>query len=108
MSFNNDNNYLETIVISLNKVINSSEVVEKLYNLCIESKDTKIIKYKKITPITRKLQEIYGDLWRSHNLPLLSRNIYTAVLLNKFTRKSKILLFWSKNEFFDSFKLWLP
>ena len=36
--------------------------VEQLYNLCIENKYTKIVKYKKMTPITHKLQEIYANL----------------------------------------------
>lgn len=55
----------------LNKIINTSNDnlegckntnIEKLCNLCIKSKYTKIVKHKKMTFVTRKLQEIYADL----------------------------------------------
>ena len=36
--------------------------VEQLCDPCIKSKYTKIVKYKSMTPITHKLQEIHTDL----------------------------------------------
>ena len=36
--------------------------VENLCEACIESKHTRIVKSKKITPITRKLQEVHVNL----------------------------------------------
>ena len=56
---------------------------------------------------TRKLQKIHADLWGPHNPPLLSGRIYVSLLLDEFTCKSWVLLFRSKNKFFDTFKLWL-
>lgn len=36
--------------------------IEELCDLCIESKYTKIVKHKKMTPTTCKLYEIYVNL----------------------------------------------
>ena len=96
-----------TILLKIIKIIYLN-VVKQLYNPCIESKHTKIVKYKKITSTTYKLQEIYVDLWGLHNLPSLLDRIYMAFLLNEFTYKSWVLLLQSKDKFFDVFKLWLP
>lgn len=91
---------------SIHKVINI-DIKTELCDTCIKSKYTKIIKSKKMTLTTRKLQEIYVDLWRPHDpLSFLGRN-YVTLLLNNYTWKSWILLLRSKNEFFDVFKLWL-
>lgn len=96
----------------LNKVTstgtNLNHSVEQLCDPCIESKYTKIVRYKKMTPTTRKLKEIYADLWGPHDPPLLSRKTFVGLLLDEFTSKSWILPLRSKDEFFDIFKLWLP
>ena len=60
-----------------------------------------------MTPTTRKLQEIHVNLWGSHDLLLLSEKTFICLLFNKFTLKSWILLLKSKDEFFNTFKLWL-
>ena len=101
----NNNNYSSTLI---NQVIDSNNVVKQLCNPCIESKYMKIVKYKKITPTTRKLQEIHVDLWESHNLFSLSGKTYIDLYLDKFICKSWIFLLQSKDEFFDAFKLYLP
>lgn len=95
-----------TIVTQFSQVTNSNEI-EKLYDLDIKSKHTKIIKHKKMTPTNRKLQKIHANLWEPHNPSSLSRKTYVGSLLNEFTSKSLVLLLWSKVEFFDTFKLWL-
>lgn len=87
--------------------MNLNDNVEKLCDPCIESKHTKIIGYKKKTLTTRKLQEIYADLWELYNLLLLLEKIYIGLLFDKFTCKSWVLLLQSKEKFFDAFKLWL-
>ena len=97
----------------LNKTINTSSIdldddVEQLCDHCIESKHTKIVRHKKMTLTTRKLQEIHADLWGPHNRLLLSGKIYVGLLLDEFTCKSWVLLLRSKDKFFDAFKLWLP
>ena len=61
-----------------------------------------------MTPTTRKLQEVHADLWGPHDPASISGKNYVALLLDKFTRKSWILLLRSKDKFFDAFKLWLP
>ena len=61
-----------------------------------------------MTPITRRLQEIHANLWRSHKPASISCKNYVVLLLDEFTRKLWIILLRSKDEFFDTFKLWLP
>ena len=82
--------------------------VEKPCEACIESKHTRIVNSKRMIPTTRRLQEIHADLLGPHKPASISGKNYVALLLDKFTRKSWIILFWSKDEFFDTFKLWLP
>ena len=78
--------------------------VEKLYEACIESKDTRNIKSKKITPPAKKLQEIHVNLWGRHNPTFISDKNYIVLLVDEFTRKSWIILLRSKDQFFDLFK----
>lgn len=78
--------------------------IKQLYNFCIESKYTKVVKYKKMNLTIEKLQKIYTNLWGPHNPSSLSRKTYVGLFLDKFTRKLWILLFQSKNKFFDAFK----
>lgn len=61
-----------------------------------------------MTPIIRKFQEIYADLWKPHDPPLLLERTYVGLLLDEFTWKSWVLFLRNKDEFFDPFKLWLP
>lgn len=61
--------------------------IEKLYNLYIESKHIKIVRYKKMTPTICKLQEIHTDLWGLHDLLSLLKGTYVGLLFSKFTRK---------------------
>ena len=77
----------------LNKITSTSNFnldnnVKQLCDPYIESKHTKIVRHKKMTLTTRKLQEIYADLWGPHDLPLLSGNIYVSLLLDELTHKS--------------------
>lgn len=66
--------------------------VEQLGNPCIKSKYIKIVKHKKITLKTCKIQEINANLCESYDLPLLSRRIYIALLFDEYTYKSRIFL----------------
>lgn len=96
----------------LNKVTNigidSYYSIEQWYILCIKSKYIKIVRYKKMTLITHKLKEIHANLWKLYNPLLLLKKIYVGLLFNEFTYKSWILPLWSKDKFFNIFKLWLP
>lgn len=56
-----DTTYL-TLVANLNSITNSTDDIKDLFDLCIKSKHTKIIRHKKMTLTTHKLQEIYPDL----------------------------------------------
>lgn len=60
------NTPLAPITTLLNKVTSTGtdpdHPVEQLCNPCIKSKDTKIVRHKKMTPTTRKLKAIYADL----------------------------------------------
>ena len=79
--------------------------VEELCEACIKSKHTKIVKSKRMTPTTWRLQEIHADLWGPHKPASISGKNYVALLLDKFTHKSWIILLKSKDEFFNIFKL---
>lgn len=46
---------------------NITDCIKHLCDTCIESKYTKIVKHKAITPTVQKLGEIYTDLWGPHN-----------------------------------------
>lgn len=90
-----------------NQVINPNDIVKQLYDSCIKTKHTKIVRYKKMTSITQNLQQILVNLWRSNDPPSLSQIMNLILLLDIFTFKSWVLLFRSKKEFFDAFRLWL-
>ena len=62
ISSNNKDNTPATMVIPLNKVTDLSKIIKEFCNSCIKSKYTKIIKYKKMTPTTCKLQKIHTNL----------------------------------------------
>lgn len=49
-------------LVSINKTINNTNGIEQLCKACIESKHTRIVKSKKMMPITKRLQEVYVDL----------------------------------------------
>lgn len=57
-----------TITTLFNKVTNNTDIdiedsnVKQLCNLCIESKHTKIVRYKKITQTIWKLHKTHADL----------------------------------------------
>lgn len=97
-----------TLLNKMTSTIDHDDSVEQLCNPCIESKHIKIVRHKRMTPTTRKLQEIHADLWGLHDPPSLSKRTYVGLLLDEFTRKSWVLVLRSKDEFFDVFKLWLP
>ena len=82
--------------------------VEELCKACIESKYTRIVKSKKMTLTTKRVQKVHAVLWGPHKPVSSSKKNYVALLLDEFTRKSWILLLRSKDKFFDAFKLWLP
>ena len=70
--------------VPIHKVMDINNEIE-LCNICVESKHIKIVKSKRMTSTTRRLQEIHTDLWRLHNPPSLSRRNYIALFLNKYT-----------------------
>lgn len=90
----------------ITKTINI-EIKTELCNIYIKSKYIRIVKSKKITLIIQKIKEIDTDLQGPHNPTSLSEKNYIALLFNKYTQKSWMLLLKLKNEFFDLFKLWL-
>ena len=57
---NDKHERLSSLMAIINDPDNSE--IKKLCDPYIESKHTKIVKYKKMTPITRKLQEIHVNL----------------------------------------------
>ena len=83
-------------------------IVEELCEACIESKHTRIVKSIRMILTTKRLQKIHADLWRPDDPTSILGKNYVALLLNEFTRKSWIILRRSKDEIFDTFKLWLP
>lgn len=104
---NEDMNSNSNKPIIINKVTDIDIRIAKLYSTCIESKYTRIVKVKKITPMTCKLQEIHVDLLRLHDLLSLSGRNYVTLFLDEFTQKSWVLLLRFKDKFFDIFKIWL-
>lgn len=66
----------------LNKIIES---IEDFCDTCIESKHTRIIKYKAMTPIIQKLEKIHANFWGLHNPSSILRKSYIGLLLDKYT-----------------------
>ena len=56
-----------------------------------------------MTPANVKLEEVYADLWGSHNPPSRSGNVYTAIFMCEHTKKTWTLYLQSKDEFVDVF-----
>lgn len=55
--------------------------------------------------ITRRLQEVYTNLWGLYKpMSILGKN-YIAILFDEFNCKSLIFILRSKNKFFDIFKI---
>lgn len=103
------NNDSDADILNVPAPINKiTQGMEKFYEAYIESKYIRIIKSKKMTPITRRLQEIHADLWSPHKSSFILGKNHVALLLDEFTQKSWILMLRSKDEFFDVFKHWLP
>ena len=65
-----------------------SKEMEELCKAYIESKHTRLVKSKKITPTSWRLQEVHADLWGLHKPASISEKSYVGLLLNKYTWKS--------------------
>ena len=81
------------MTILLNKItnignINPNNIFELLCDLYIKNKNIKIVKYKKMTLITYRLQEIDINLYKPHNLSLLLKKTYVSLFFNEFICKS--------------------
>ena len=57
---NNEHERLSPLIAIINN--SDNDEIEKLYNPCSENMHIKTVRYKKMTPTTRKLQEIHADL----------------------------------------------
>lgn len=67
----------------INKATNINIKIAKLYDTYIESKHIRIVKAKRMTAITHKLQEIYADLWgRTTHLYSQAETILPYFLMN--------------------------
>lgn len=73
---------------TINKTIeNNLEYIKQLCEVYIENKYMWIVKSMKMILITKKLQEVYSDLWSPHKPASISGKNYVALLLDKFTWK---------------------
>lgn len=57
-----------------------------------------------MTPTANKSDEVYVDLWSPYNPLSLSRSVYAANLICKYTRKTLILYLRGKDDFMDAFQ----
>lgn len=85
----------------LNKIIDS---IQDLYDQYIKDQYIKIIKYKAITLIVPKLEEIYTNFWGLYNSPFILKKSCICLLIDHYTQKLWVLLLKSKNKFFNTFK----
>lgn len=67
---------------------NNFKYLKQLCKACIKSKCTQIVKLKKMTLITKKLQKVHTNLWGFHEPAFILKKNYMALLLNKFIWKS--------------------
>lgn len=58
----------------------------------VGSKQTRVVRrYKHMTPVEEKLEEVHVDLWGPHNPASLSSSMYVAILICEKTRKLWVL-----------------
>lgn len=57
--------------------------------------------------MTSELKKIYADLWGLYNLSSQSNNIYTTILMYKYTEKTWTLYLQEKNNLVDMFQILL-
>lgn len=67
--------------IGLNKIM---EIIENFCDIYIKSKHKRIIKYKTMSFIVQKLEEIYANFLSSHDLSSILRKSYISLLLDKY------------------------
>lgn len=80
------------MVTLLNHIINPNDIVEQLYDSYLQSKNTKIVRYLKITLIICKLQEIHINLLEYHDLLSILEKNYIGLLFEKFPHKSWVII----------------
>lgn len=104
-----DSKELPDVCTTLVCQIRAKDILDKLYEPCIGSKSTRVVRCNKSMIVTTdKLEEVHNNLWGPHNLPLQSRSSYAAILLCEHTRKTWTLYLWGKDDFVDTFQAWLP
>lgn len=96
------------VLASINKVTeHNSKGMEEFCKAFMKNKHTRIVKSKKMTLMTKRLQKVYVDLLGPHKSASILGKNYVGLIFDKFTRKLWILLLRNKDEFFNTFKRWL-
>lgn len=55
----------------------------------------------------KKLDQVYINLWGPHHLELLAGKTYVAILLDKKTHKTQVIYLQLKDQFINTFQIWL-
>lgn len=83
----------------------TKDTLNKLYETCVRSKSTRVIRCNKsITATTDKLEEVHANLLGPHNPPSQQGSTYAAILICEHTRKTWTLYLQGKDNFVDAFQ----
>lgn len=110
---NNDSTDADTTIETQHKrLMKASKITDSDFDeICepyVGSKQTRVVhRYKPMTPVEEKLEEVHVDLWGPHNPASLSSSMYVAILKCEKTRKLWVLYLRLKDKFVDAFQNWL-
>ena len=94
--------------LQASRVTYSSSDFDKIYKLCVGSKQMRVVRQQKpLTPAKDKLELEHVEFWGPHNPALVSGSIYVSILMCEKTRKTWVLYFCLKDKFVDAFQIWL-
>lgn len=93
------------IVLVCQTRVKNVDTLDKLYQPCIESKVTGVVRHNKsMIVIKDKLEEVHTNLYGLHNLLLQLRSTYIATLMCEHTTKTWPLYLHRKDNFVDVFQ----
>lgn len=96
---------LPNIQIALIYQIKVKDILDKLCKLYIKSKLIQVVRYNKSMMATIDiLKKVHINFWGLHNPLLQSENIYIAILICEYTRKTQTLYLQRRENFVDAFQ----
>ena len=58
--------------------------------------------------VNKKLDIVHIDFWEPYYPISIGSKTYVTILFDAKTQKTWVIYLWSKDEFIDTFQVWLP